>query len=62
MSPEYQPSAFIDVQRFSRSSSSRWPGSICTRSRIGSYSNPLATSTITSPRGSQPWQVPSMYA
>ena len=43
-----------------RSVSSRWPGSIRTVCRSGSYSNPRATSTTTSPRGSQPWQVPSM--
>ena len=30
--------------------------------RIGSHSKPRATSTSTSPVGSQPWHVPSMYA
>ena len=40
----------------SRSVSSCWPGSIVTVVRSGSYSKPRATSTITSPRGSQPWQ------
>ena len=59
-SPEYHPEAAMSVQREICSVSSRWPGSIRTRWCRGVYSNPLATSTRTSPRGSHPWQVPSM--
>ena len=46
--------------RQSRRVRSRCPGSIRTVCRSGSYSNPRATSTTTSPRGSHPWQVPSI--
>ena len=59
-SPLYQPRAFMSVHRLMRSVKSRCPGSMFTAARSGSYSKPRATSTITSPRGSHPWHVPSM--
>ena len=59
-SPLYQPCPFMWVQRFSRRVSSRWPGSMLTFARSGSYSKPRATSTSTSPLGSQPRHLPSM--
>ena len=61
-SPLYHLRAFILIQRLMRSVSSLCPGSIVTFARTGSYSKPRAISTITSPRGSQPWKTPLVKA